>query len=412
MIDRASLPSVLAVRLHGRRIGTIVRLAGDRNIFAFEEDYIEDPNRATLSLSYHAPNGALKTAVRAVRTRLPPFFSNLLPEEHLREYLAARSGVKPAREFFLLHALGADLPGALHVSAEDYAPDEDFPPPPSASPPRQNAPLRFSLAGAQLKFSALAGAPGGLTIPAQGIGGRWIVKLPSSRFAALPENEFVMLELARRIGIPVPPSRLIDTDDIAGLPDDIGDIAGTALAVERFDRLADGTPVHIEDFAQIFGLFPERKYERRSYDDIAAFLWTRIGTDAVLDFAVRVTFSLLIGNADFHLKNLSLIYRDGRAPSLAPAYDLVATLPHLPNDALGLRFGGSKDIHTLSRERIRRFAESAGLAAHPLWRAVCETCERARESWRDLDAKAILPAKTRAAVSRNIERVAHSITAG
>ena len=41
------------------------------------------------------------------------------------------------------------------------------------------APLRFSLAGVQLKFSALMGRHGGLTIPASGMGGDWIVKLPS-----------------------------------------------------------------------------------------------------------------------------------------------------------------------------------------------------------------------------------------
>ena len=37
-----------------------------------------------------------------------PFFSNLLPEERLRDYLAARAGINPAREFFLLWALGSD----------------------------------------------------------------------------------------------------------------------------------------------------------------------------------------------------------------------------------------------------------------------------------------------------------------
>ena len=53
--------------------------------------------------------------------------------------------------------------------------------------------LRFSLAGVQLKFSAVMEASGGLTIPAGGMGGSWIVKLPSARFAAVPENEFAML---------------------------------------------------------------------------------------------------------------------------------------------------------------------------------------------------------------------------
>lgn len=33
-----------------------------------------------------------------------------------------------------------------------------------------------------------------------------------------------------------------------------------ALAVERFDRGPGGRRIHMEDFAQVFGLYPERKY--------------------------------------------------------------------------------------------------------------------------------------------------------
>src|SRR5207253_4544770 len=92
--------------------------------------------------------------------------------------------------------------------------------------------LRFSLAGVQLKFSAVMEASGGLTVPAGGMGGSWIVKLPSARFAAVPENEFVMLELARRVGIAMPPNRLIDMAKIKGLPEETrttGDRKSTRL---------------------------------------------------------------------------------------------------------------------------------------------------------------------------------------
>ena len=99
-------PNTLAVNLGERRIGIIHRLAGDRHLFAFEQDYVDDANRPTLSLTYRGQTGGLVTAVRAVSRRLPPFFSNLLPEGHLREYLANKAGVKPEREFFLLAALG------------------------------------------------------------------------------------------------------------------------------------------------------------------------------------------------------------------------------------------------------------------------------------------------------------------
>ena len=64
----------------------------------------------------------------ATRMRLLPFFSNLLPEGHLRDYLAGRAGVKPAREFFLIRVLGQDLPGAVTVRPADdeaWLPDAD-----------------------------------------------------------------------------------------------------------------------------------------------------------------------------------------------------------------------------------------------------------------------------------------------
>jgi len=191
--------NVLAVLLHGRQIGVITRLVGDRQIFAFEQDYVDDPQRATLSLSFKSASGGLVTDVRAVPRRVPPFFSNLLPEGHLRAYLAKLADVKPEREFFLLAVLGADLPGAIVVTpleggehgmrapgTEGYEHE---------ARPAENV-LRFSLAGVQLKFSAVMEASGGLTIPADGMGGSWIVKLPSARFSHVPENEFVMLELA------------------------------------------------------------------------------------------------------------------------------------------------------------------------------------------------------------------------
>jgi serine/threonine-protein kinase HipA len=108
--------NALSVRLHGKHIGIITRLAGDRQLFAFEQHYIDDPQRSTLSLSFKGSTGGLVTNFRPVGRRVPVFFSNLLPEGHLRDYLAKRAHVNPDREFFLLAVLGADLPGALVVA--------------------------------------------------------------------------------------------------------------------------------------------------------------------------------------------------------------------------------------------------------------------------------------------------------
>ena len=111
--------SVLNVHLHGKPIATLTLVQGDRTIFAFNQDYIDDQKRPTLSLSFKDRFGGLVTDLPPIRRVLPPFFSNLLPEGPLRRYLAQRAGVNPEREFFLLWILGRDLPGALSVHPAD-----------------------------------------------------------------------------------------------------------------------------------------------------------------------------------------------------------------------------------------------------------------------------------------------------
>jgi serine/threonine-protein kinase HipA len=386
--------NALAVHLHDRRIGIINRLAGDSHIFAFEQDYIDDPNRPTLSLSYKSRTGGLVTTVRPVSRRLPSFFSNLLPEGHLRDYLAEKAGVKKEREFYLMAVLGADLAGAVTVQPTDggegkhdhdrhqHHEDEDQ---------QQQNVLRFSLAGVQLKFSAVMEASGGLTIPAHGVGGSWIVKLPSTQYASVPENEYAMLELARATGIQVPSTRLVPVAEIEGLPPDAARLKGSALAVERFDRAAGRRRIHMEDFAQVFGLFPDDKYGERSYANIAAVLWAETGEEGTYEFLRRLVFSVLIGNGDMHLKNWSLLYPNGRKPVLSPAYDFVSTLPYIPGDTLALSFGKTKRLDGITVDQMRRFADAARLPMKPVMDIVSDTVERTQRAWKELPQKDLLP---------------------
>jgi serine/threonine-protein kinase HipA len=51
--------NALAVNLHGRRIGVINRISGDRYLYSFEDSYIEDANHPTLSLSFKGQSGGL-----------------------------------------------------------------------------------------------------------------------------------------------------------------------------------------------------------------------------------------------------------------------------------------------------------------------------------------------------------------
>jgi len=400
--------NALAVNLHGRQIGIINRLAGDRHLFSFEQEYVDDPNRPTVSLSFKGQSGGLVTAVRPVSRRVPPFFSNLLPEGHLRTYLAEQAGVKSEREFFLLAVLGADLSGAVTVTpltAEGHPVELQKDDAKEQGARRDDGVLRFSLAGVQLKFSAVMEASGGLTIPAHGIGGSWIVKLPSTQFPAVPENEYVMLELARAAGIAVPDLRLVPIREIQGLPEAAARMEGNALVVRRFDRGAGAERIHMEDFAQVFGLFPDDKYGHRSYANIAAVLWAETGERGTYEFVRRLVFSVLIGNGDMHLKNWSLLYPAGRTPALSPAYDFVATFPYIPGDKLALNFGGSQSLGEITVDQVRRFTDTARMPMEPVWRIVRDTVDRTRAAWEGLDRKDLLPSDMRKAIDKQIHAV-------
>lgn len=397
--------NALVIRLQGAQVGIINRLAGDKYLFSFEQDYIDNPQRPTLSLSFKGQAGDLVTSSRAYHLRLPPFFSNVLPEGHLRAYLAQRAGVKSEREFFLLSALGGDLPGAttampLEVGehlGEYLTESEDT---------EKDTALHFSLAGIQLKFSAIIEASGGLTIPANGMGGSWIIKLPSNRFPLVIENEFAMLALARAIGIVLPSNRLIDISEINGLPQDAARVTGKALAIQRFDRDVNGKRIHMEDFAQVFGLFPDDKYDKRSYSNIASVLWAEAGESDTYEFVRRLVFSVVIGNADMHLKNWSLIYPDGRTPVLSPAYDLISTIPYIDGDQLALSFGGSKSISEITPDQVRRFSDTARIPTSPLSQLVVETVEKTVEAWSVLEEKEMLSDSIKKAIDKQIQLVA------
>lgn len=244
--------------------------------------------------------------------------------------------------------------------------------------------MRFSLAGVQLKFSALKNDPkkGGLTIPVEGVGGSWIVKLPSHQYIGVPENEYSMMTLAKDIGMDVPELQLIDVEAIKGLPDGIGELEGRAFAVKRFDRTADA-PVHMEDFAQVFGVFPDEKYDKANYRSIARVLGIETGEADLAEFVRRLVFSTLIGNADMHLKNWSLIYPDGRTPVLSPAYDLLSTIAYIPDDKMALNYSRTKKMAEFSKDELAHLAAKAKMSETLALETAAETVQRFKKLWKE-----------------------------
>ncbi|MDE0422961.1 MAG: type II toxin-antitoxin system HipA family toxin [Gammaproteobacteria bacterium] len=400
------MTDILRVRLHGHDVGEVIRFGSGRIQFEFDAGYVELPDRPTLSQSFIDGRGDIVDGGRATTSgEVPPFFSNLLPEGRLRTYLADKAGVRETREFELLELLGADLPGAVEVHREGSqagpSPDNR-----RSSVDLPSEIMRFSLAGVQLKFSAVEEAAGGLTIPVRGTGGDWIVKLPSIHYGGVPENEYSTMSLARMVGIDTPETRLVPMDQIEGLPSEVLDLGNAnALAVRRFDR-NDGERVHMEDFAQALGQRPADKYdEHRSYTDLAYLVALVCGEASAIEFSRRLMFNAIAGNGDMHLKNWSLLYADGRTAKLSPAYDLLCTTVYIEGDNLALRLGLAKRWNGLTLDDFAAVAEGAGLNSTAFVGAAVETVERFRDCWEEAAQSLPVDDALRHAVRRQLETV-------
>lgn len=400
------MPPTLSISLGDRHVGTITNLTSDHNVFAFDPAYVNDPNRPVLSLGFYNAKGELSAAARTPQVRLLPFFANLLPEGHLRQYVAARAHVNPTRDFPLLWLLGEDLPGAVvarHSTGIDAPPRDG-----AGIIPQEIADdpdvMKFSLAGVQLKFSAIREAHGGLTIPVHGKGGHWIVKMPSATYALVPENEYTMLTFARRVGINVLEIGLIEADEVAALPSQVRTDLGKAMYIKRFDR-ENGRRIHGEDFAQIFNQYPANKYENVSYANMLGGIWRAMGEEQAKEFVRRLVYSIAIGNADMHLKNWSVIYPDGKTPQLAPAYDYVSTIVYIPDDKLALTIARTREWKDISRDLLERWARRSGVPSGVVLSAAHDIVERIRGEWRHLNDLRLLPPDFSEALDSHIARV-------
>jgi len=370
MSDEAS--DVLSVSIGDVLVGRLIR-TNEGATFTLDDDYRRQPSRPVLGQVFEDDPAAKHWA----RQGVPPWFANLLPEGPLRTLIAERAGVHPSRGLFLLELMGLDLPGAVVIHREGEAPDGN-PDDADETEDVDEQPLKFSLAGVQLKFSALRDERG-LTVPAQGRGGDWIVKLPDQRYDGVPENEYTVMRWAGRAGIDVPDVALVEVSEIDGLPTEIRAAGGIAFAIRRFDR-EPGRRVHIEDFAQVLNLKPNQKYGNATYETIARVL-AAVAPDDVDELIRRLVFQVLAGNGDAHAKNWSLIYRTGAHARLAPAYDLMSTVPYIRNDALGLTLGKVKAFEKITLDVFQRFADRAGLDADHVATVVSGQVAATHEAW-------------------------------
>jgi serine/threonine-protein kinase HipA len=376
------------------RVGTLTRDIDGSTAFVVDEAYLRNPARPAVSLSWTVPGDEAKTRARltdrgdkiGLHGGLPPWFSGLLPEGALRDLVLAEMGPGDHDQFDLLTRLGGDLPGAVMVVPETPAPT-------SAGPlrleqihgfeaPRPEGLVKFSLAGVQLKFAAET-TGGRLTVTGRIGATRSIIKVPSDRFPLLPEAEFAAMQLAAMIGVTTPACRLVDTANVDGIPAELLRHGPNVLVVERFDRLVDGTRIHIEDAGQVVGALGERKYTMATTETVLNMI-RRFSTDRRADLLEgfrRVVADVLLGNGDNHLKNWSFIFPAPGEVRLSPAYDIVPTVLYAPADTLALRFVGTHSFTNVNLRRFRRVAEYLGLDPEWIAAETVQTVRRALKLW-------------------------------
>jgi serine/threonine-protein kinase HipA len=158
----------------------------------------------------------------------------------------------------------------------------------------------------------------------------------------------------------------------------------------------------MEDFAQVYGVYPKDKYEKAGYAHIGKVLWIEAGEASFTEFVRRLVFTVAIGNGDMHLKNWSLLYLDPCKPVLSPAYDFVPTIAYIENDSLSLNLGGTKNFNEVTLERFRRMAIQAKASERLTTTTVNETLEGIQECWKRHRFELRLPSNVRHSIDRHM----------
>jgi len=301
-----------------------------------------------------------------------PFCVGLLPEGQALQTMAANAGLAASDTFGLLARYGRDVAGALVITGVGEEPDpsefgvelygsdslaeavaelDDF-------PLGTHEDSELSLAGIQDKLLLVREPDGRWGRPIGGFPSTHILKRDDPRYPGLVEAEAHCLLLARAV-------------DLTTIDVELAELGSeTCLIVSRFDRVVEDETVrrvHQEDLCQALGIGPSGKRRRAKYERAggpslrqAAELLDTYATDpqAELDHLTRiVAFTVLIGNANAHGKNLGLLHSDSESIDLSPLYDTVPTLlwPQLRKEA-AMAVGGQPMIEDIGLDDIGREA--------------------------------------------------------
>ena len=358
---------ILDVYLLGRKVGQI-DYSSHRNEmhFSYDAAYLSDADATPLSHALPLQDGPFDS------DRTTIFFENLLPPDQVRRRLGPILHISRHNIFGFLEALGGDCAGAISLWPHGSEPTSDKEETKRLSEDEASEVLkslkkrplyvngidgfRISGAGAQNKLIARI-VDGHIELPLFGAPSTHIIKPPVNDYADSVYNECFSMRLAERIGLPAAESGLMRLD------------GGVFYWTRRYDReIADGriSRLHQEDFCQICGISGELKYENEGGPSfancMAAMSEMRLSLADRLAFIDRMIYNYLIGNADAHGKNSSILYRGKNGKSLAPMYDVMSTAVYGNLSRVNAMFiGGAKKFDDVSRASFAAMANEVGM---------------------------------------------------
>lgn len=353
----------LRVWANARPMGWLGHAAADF-FFEYDPEWLAQPGAFAL-----APQFALQTQ-RYTGVLVRHFFDNLLPEGNALEDIMAALQLRHASRFDLLGRLGQELPGVLALLPDNAQPEQhqQYRPLPPAIlserlTARQTVPLlvsntttTMSLAGAQDKMGLRLDEKTLQLYDSVGASPTTHILKPDTRqprYAPSAVNEYACMQLAKALKLPVPPTWLVRVPE-------------AAYVVRRYDRtLIAGNIValHQIDGCQLLGQGDGWKYERSgglaSLAKLAhALRSVRVPGADMLQFQRWVMFNYLIGNADAHAKNMSVLI-DEHGYRLAPFYDLLCVRAY-GDTGLALFIGDEDHFDAVGLHSWEAFCDDCG----------------------------------------------------
>jgi len=372
----------LIVYLNGEPIGTLDQDDSGLLGFRYGPEWFNRPDAVPLSRSLPLQGEPF----RGKHAR--PFFAGILPDEGPRRKIASILGISERNDFAMLERIGGECAGAVSLLPEGVAPpaagelrmrelnEEELQKIIDELPRRPlmagEEGVRLSLAGSQDKLPVVIHGSS-IALPLGNTSSTHIIKPEPERFPGLVATEALCMTLAKAVGLNVP---LVAIRSVGRKP---------CIVVQRYDRTIspDGviTRIHQEDFCQALGLPPERKYQQEGgplLRDCITMLreWSTAPVLDIRDFLDGLIFNVLIGNADAHGKNYSLLYRGGDR-RLSPFYDLVCTLawPELSKTP-AMKIGHGDSIETITAAHWKEMTQETRLGWPMARERMAELCQK------------------------------------